>query len=149
MTAVYERGTAFRIGFDRTNANGYVMFGNLAWQSLEAGKEYSITLQFDDEPSWQGTATAVHIGADSAVFLAAPFNKPSIMVEFMRKQALKIFYRGNLVTSLSLRGSYAAIQELLNCQSAVNEAMGSPSPQPKDPFASSRPANSKPDPFSD
>src|SRR5262249_49908075 len=57
MTASFTRGTAFRIGIDQKNLNGYVLFGNTAWKSLEVGKTYEVAFQFDTESPWKGIAS--------------------------------------------------------------------------------------------
>ncbi len=44
LVNVYQGGTVFRIGFDRTNGGGYLMLGNPNWRSIEVGKEYDLEL---------------------------------------------------------------------------------------------------------
>jgi len=76
MLASYTRGTVVRIGIDQQNLNGYIVIGNEAWRSLEAGKQYGLSLQFDNDTPWRGNATARSIGGDRPIFLYLPFSKP-------------------------------------------------------------------------
>jgi hypothetical protein len=146
MFSSYTRGTILRIGIDNTdNKNGYVMIGNEAWQSLEVGKEYKLTFQFNDEAPWAGTFRATSMG--DVTVLVNYFNKPEFLREVGAKQKLTILYDDNVVTTLPLTGSYAAVQSLIECQSKVDAAVSS---KPPDPFSSggTRPASrSGPDPF--
>ena len=143
IAAAYETGTVVRVGFDETHSGGYILIGSPEWTSLEIGKDYDLEFQFDNEPPWEGTATAIPMG--EVVLLFLPFHEPSFMSEMQRKHALMITYRGRVVANLTLRGSYAAIQELVNCQLAVEEARAG-SPTPGDPFATS-PRPTRNDPF--
>jgi hypothetical protein len=149
MISSYTRGTYLRIGIDNTNnKNGYVMIGNEAWQSIEAGKEYKLSLEFNDETPWIGTFRAITMGDVTVLF--NPFNKPEFLREVGAKQKLTILYDDKVVTTLPLTGSYAAVQSLIECQSKVDEAAQS---TPSDPFSSgstrpaSRSGGAAPDPF--
>ena len=68
MLASYTRGTVVRIGIDQQNLNGYIVIGNEAWRSLEAGKQYGLSLQFDNDAPWRGNATARSIGGGRPIF---------------------------------------------------------------------------------
>jgi hypothetical protein len=76
--------------------------------------------------------------------LHVPFDKSDFLLEFARKQVLRIWYSDRIVATLPLRGSHAAVMELLSCQSNVNAAMGG---APSDPFASSGGQGRGSDPF--
>jgi hypothetical protein len=128
----YTQGTVVRIGFDQNNRNGYIMVGNEAWHSLQVGGRYELVLRFDNAAPWRGRATARRIGSGSMVFLYLSFDSPRFLVEWARRVNLRIFYAGNLVTTLPLRGTNAATQELLRCQRAADDArIDAP---PADPF---------------
>ena len=51
----FERGTILRIGLDKTaTGGGYIIIGNDDWKSIEVGKDYKISIKFDDELPWVG-----------------------------------------------------------------------------------------------
>jgi hypothetical protein len=56
MLASYTRGDYLRVGFDNENKNGYLMLANEAWHSVELGKEYHLSFEFDGESPWSGTS---------------------------------------------------------------------------------------------
>jgi hypothetical protein len=133
MLSSYTRGTYLRIGINNTAKNGYVMIGNEAWQSIEVGKEYKLSLEFDGETPWAGTFRATSMGDVTVLFNS--FDKPEFLREVAAKQKLTIYYDDKVVTTLPLTGSYAAVQSLIECQSKVDEAASS---APSDPFSSGR-----------
>jgi hypothetical protein len=130
----YTRGTVLRIGIDQQNGNGYVMVGNEAWRSLQIGNQYPLSLRFDNESPWRGKATARRIGSGDMVFLYLSFSRSRFLVELARKMNLTIFYNGDVVTQLPLRGTNAAVQEMLRCQQAADVARRNNRPS-GDPFA--------------
>ena len=66
-------------------------------------------------------------------------------MEFMRKHSLTIGYQGTVVVTLDLKGSAAAMRELLACQDIVEaEAKTAPPAPRKDPFED---VSSPKDPF--
>ena len=140
----YTQGTVLRIGFDQQNRNGYILVGNEAWRSLQIGGRYELVLRFDNAAPWRGRATARRIGTGSMVFLYLSFDSPRFLTELARRVNLTIFYAGNVVTTLPLRGTYAATQELLRCQRSADEARVRDRPQ--DPFVGGAQPKSTPDP---
>jgi hypothetical protein len=132
----YTRGTALRIGIDQRNGNGYVMVGNEAWRSLQVGNQYDLALRFDGASPWRGRATARRIGNGDMVFLYLSFDRARFLVELARRNNMTIYYQGDVVTTLPLRGTYAAVQEMINCQRAADIARKTNRPQ-GDPFAGS------------
>jgi hypothetical protein len=139
----YDTGTVLRIGFDKLMNKGYILFANQAWSSLEPGKQYDLRLVFGHAKPWDGPATAVNFGGVTALWLN--FTDVDVAVEFMQKQGVEIWYGGRMVDFLSLKGSFAAFAEVLNCQEAMN-AQPSPSAPSTDPFSGQ--ASQASDPFS-
>jgi hypothetical protein len=135
LVGSYTRGTVLRIGIDQQNGNGYVMVGNEAWRSLQVGNQYDLALRFDNNSPWRGRATARRIGNGDMVFLYLSFDRARFLVELARRLNMTIYYQGDVVTSLPLRGTNAAVQEMLNCQRAADAARKN-RPQ-GDPFAGS------------
>lgn len=152
LYAIYEGGTAVRIGFDVGRDSAYLMLGDIDWESIEVGKDYNITMQFDDEVPWEVKATAIRMGYP---FLMAYTKQWDFFKEFGRKHYLSVKYKKQEIALLKLNGSAAAVKELLNCQTAVTDVRknikkdpfsGSGSVRTKDPFK--QPENNKSkDPF--
>jgi hypothetical protein len=136
LVGSYTRGTVLRIGIDQQNGNGYVMVGNEAWRSLQVGNRYDLALRFDSASPWRGRATARRIGSGSMVFLYLSFDRARFLVELARRLNMTIYYQGEVVTQLPLRGTNAAVQEMLNCQRAADIARKNARP-PGDPFSGS------------
>lgn len=132
----YARGTVLRIGIDQQNGRGYVMVGNEAWRSLQVGNQYDLAIRFDNASPWRGRATARQIGSGGTVFLYLSFDRARFLVELARRLNMTIYYQGDAVTTLPLRGTNAAVQEMLNCQRAADIARKGGRP-PGDPFAGS------------
>src|SRR5688572_1550338 len=116
------------------------MFGNEVWRSLQVGNQYDLALRFDNTSPWRGRATARRIGSGNMVFLYLSFDRARFLVELARRQNMTIFYQGDVVTTLPLRGTNAAVQEMLNCQRVADIARKNERPQ-GDPFAGSGPAS--------
>jgi hypothetical protein len=139
LVGSYTQGTILRIGIDQQSGNGYVMVGNEVWRSLQVGNQYDLALRFDTTSPWRGRATARRIGSGSMVFLYLSFDRARFLVELARRLNMTIFYQGDVVTTLPLRGTNAAVQEMLNCQRVADIARKNERPQ-GDPFAGPGPA---------
>src|SRR5207245_5840015 len=107
---------------------------------LEVGKEYRLSLRFDDESPWVGTFTARMLG--DVVVLLNYFDKGNFLKDIAAKRTLTIYYQDREVTTLPLAGSYAAVQALIQCQNAIDARGNAP-----DPF-DINPARRNSDPFS-
>lgn len=147
----YRDGTILRLGFDFTTDQRsiYIGFGSESWRSLEIGKDYDIVIQFDQNPIWKATATAVSVGPVN--YLKASTTDTNFIVEFSRKHAVRAWFEGRQITSLTLSGSAAAISEMLDCQKATNSFLSSAPKQPQsppDPFETTPGTKPALDPFS-
>ncbi|MFC4273012.1 hypothetical protein GQF03_07460 [Sneathiella chungangensis] len=142
VLARYETGTFFRLGFNPPVGNAYIMFGSLDWQSLEHGKEYLIKIRFDDEEPWSGYATGTGLSKDLTA-LTLVVDEADFIREFMKKNVIVIEYRGKEISRLSLRGSFAAGMELLQCQTEFDDHKNKK--KKIDPFSNH---SNKKDPFS-
>lgn len=144
LLAGYKGGSVLRIGFDRNRGNAYVMISRESWTSLEPGKEYALEMQFDGKPRWQARATAIRLGGRGIPMLYVPFTDSDFIGEFMRSHGLRIWYRGEQISNLSLRGSYEAAQEMVNCQAQIETVRQG---QKSDPFAAGSRGSTRNDPF--
>jgi hypothetical protein len=112
MAAPYLDGSVLRVGFDRVHPRGYIMVINDKWQSLEVGKEYPISLQFDQDSPWGGTALATTLQGGNPVVLELSFQQPAFLLDLARKQALYVTYASKPVTSFRLTDSAAAVASI-------------------------------------
>ena len=146
LMAVFETGTAVRIGINRDSHNGYLMLMNEKWRSLEVGKEYPISVKFDDETPWTVKSRAISMGDTPA--LTGNFSDGTFLSEFARKRFVELYYNNKMVGRLSLRGSAPATLELIECQrradAAKLEARSGPSGDPFDEAPNRRTANDDP-----
>ena len=130
----YDDGSVIRLGFNPETKTIYFVLGNDAWQSLEVGKKYRITFEFDGVDRYDGELMGTTIGDGKTVFL----NHNNVSVQFtqafMQRNAMRVYYRGSRIASLSLANTYAAIGEVLKCQGEVNRSNGGQNVS--DPFRS-------------
>lgn len=141
----FEDFTILRVGFlgAAYNAPAYVAVGNENWKSLEAGKDYELVIQMDRREPWRAEASVLK--DEKIPFLIAEAGEVEFFREFMRKHSLTISYKGNVVVSLDLKGSAAAMQEMLRCQETLDDnAKDAPAALKKDPFEG---VSSPKDPF--
>lgn len=138
----YETGTILRIGFDRLHPGGYIMIANQRWNSLEIGKEYDLKLVFGRAVPWNGVGTAIDMHGQTALLLH--FDQADLIADFMQKQSVQLWYADRQVDHLSLSGSFAAFNEVIRCQQAM-DGMPAQNGPADDPFSEhAKPVN---DPF--
>ena len=153
MYGSWEGGDVVRMGIDRNQKTGYLFVGNSDWRSLEVGKEYGLTFQFDGETPWRGMFAGKKMGKATVLVIHVD---AKFMYDFAAKQALIISYDDRIVTRLKLTGSSAAMQSVVQCQDKVDSVVAGrtdPFARQTDPFAKhgaeQPPLNRKPDdPFS-
>ena len=141
---IYEDGTVVRIGVDVTDKRIYLLFLNDAWKSLEVGKIYPVRIVFDGVSAYNGEMKGHRLEGGTIVLshrnLSSEFVK-----DFMQRNGMRIHYQGSSIANLSLRNTYAALGEVLNCQKEIG--FGSNSPRNSDPFSSSSGTRPNRDPF--
>jgi hypothetical protein len=135
IMAEYEQGSVLRIGFDPSSDGAYLLITNERWRSIEQGKEYTLVLQFDDKDPWEASAQGFKFENSPYPFLYTPFSEAGFFKEFMRSHELTIEYRRERIASLSLRGSFAATREMVNCQRQIDETRSTRQTRRNDPFA--------------
>ena len=141
---IYDGGTALRLGFDPDEGGAYLMIGNGKWASIEDGKDYDIEIRMDRDSPWRATATGVDF--DGLPLLMASTDEPNFVIDFMKKNTLQVRYQNQTIATLSLKGTYAAVAEMLKCQDYV-DAHGVAGRAPfADPFANGS-RSSVSDPF--
>lgn len=146
IATTFEDFTVLRLGFVRVdrNVSAYIAVANEQWKSLEEGKDYKLVIQMDGREPWHAEASVMRIGG-KVPFLIAEASEAEFFREFMRKHSLTISYKGTVVVTLDLKGSAAAMRELLTCQETFEaEAKRVPDAPKKDPFEG---VSSQKDPF--
>lgn len=146
LYAQYEGGTQFRFGFDMGLGNAYFLIGNGNWKSLEEGKTYTLVFQFDNRPRWTGEGRGYLVG-ENLVGLVGTVSDGEFFSELARSHVLTATYKGREIARLNLKGSYAAVKELLNCQAEMRAARAVGKQPRKDPFAPDRATENTRDPF--
>lgn len=137
IIAEYEGSTVLRLGFNPSDRNAYILISNDNWESIEVGKDYLIEIEFDTAGPWEVSASGWSLaGQDQGGILLAMFDNTDFIKEFVRKHEMIIRYQGQEIERLTLKGSRAAVSEMIRCQEAMNNYNGS------------RPANNNRDPFS-
>lgn len=140
--SVFEGNTVFRVGINRVKNNLYFMLADDDWRSLESGKVYDLSIEFDNEGAWQVPARGTRLN-EQAVALVGQTSESLFIVEFMERHVMKVRYEGDEIVRLSLDGSYRAVQEMFNCQKQIDayqDDEGDPfDGGPDDPFGSRSP----------
>lgn len=149
ITTIYEDNTVFRVGFQKPGSSAavYIAVGNMNWASIESGKDYDLTIQIDNGTSWNSPASGFRFG--NLPSLIVNTNQIDFLDQFMRKHSLQVYFNGQRILNLSLRGSNAALQEMGQCQNAVDSYLGKnrPSARKADPFADGNVSPAAKDPF--
>lgn len=136
----YDDGTVARIGVNVGQKSVYLLFLNDAWKSLEVGKLYPVRIVFDGVSTYDGDMKGHQLAGGSLV-LAHNNLSTEFVRDFMQRNAMHIYYHGNRIAALSLRNTYAAVAEVINCQKEIGVG-----PRDSDPFSSSG-AGPNRDPF--
>lgn len=147
MTAAYEAGTYLRVQFNPSSDNFQFIIGDEAWNSIEAGKLYNIGIAFGSRSPWTGDAEGGRLGELPTLTVDVGFEKDkaaAFIDEFRRMTSVAVTYESKEIARLTLSGTNAAMEEVINCQSAVNEAGASASTDGEDPFNSGKTTDSDP-----
>jgi hypothetical protein len=141
--ALFEEDTAFFIGFDSTGGELSldVTLMDERWGSIDAGKDYSITVKFGDESPWTLDMAGVQIDEFPGlnILIDSSSDQADLFVdEFQRETSMTWSFSGSQLGRYTLRGSRRAFDEVIACQRSYFEALENTS----DPFSNSD------DPFS-
>ena len=121
--AIFDGNTLVRIGFDPSSSDYYLILGDDDWKSIEAGKEYDLTLTLGRRTPWDAPADGISLGDGTALMVTS--TDTNFLEEFSSQQNIKVEYNDDVIANLDLSGSAAAINEMINCQSAVDAAASS------------------------
>ncbi len=113
INAEFEDGSDVRIGFDAESGGGYLLAQNDAWQGIEEGKTYPITLDVDGA-TYDGEAVGIMIddkpGADIA------FDSIDFLMDVATKHTLTLINENGPVMAIDLTDSFAALEQAIACQ---------------------------------
>ena len=113
IQAEFQDGSLVRIGFDRNTDQGYVTAFNDNWGDIQAGTEYPITYDIDNQ-TYEGTATGIILngvpGAD------VYFEDYDFVIDIALKHTMTLSHDGAEVMSIDLTGTHAALEGALECQ---------------------------------
>ena len=144
----FEDGSALRFGFSNLDDDlpFYIALIKEDWASIEDGKDYEVTLQFDKAQPWSATATGMHMGDFPGLLVGT--DQSDFLTELARKKKVSWWYQDTLLGTYSLSGTFAATQAIAACQQLV-EQNGAPAPKstPDDPFKGGKPKADPKDPF--
>lgn len=121
MYTIFAGDASARIGFDLQAGNIYLLLADLDWTSIAADQSYDIELQMGNRPSWTAAASGGRMGDVPTLMLTS--TDSAFMEEFASQSSIKVWYKKNEIMHLSLKGSMAAMNEVLKCQDAVNAAL--------------------------
>lgn len=123
MYSTFDGGSVLRAGFNVDGDSMYILVGNRNWMSLEEGKLYPIEIQFGNRPPWTGDASVfIWSDGDRALNLTVPFTNNianNFVRELQQTQNVIVRYQGRQIMNLSLKGSFAAMAEVMNCQETM------------------------------
>lgn len=138
---IYEGNTVLRIGVNKLSGGMYAMIGDSDWKSLEVGKTYPIKLYFGNQTPWSGNAEALSFNGIPVLMLNITSKDQAVqfLTEFMGELSVKVIFKNKSIAHLSLKGTYKAGTELLECQKVFNEVE-----EKDDPFESPEAPNKKP-----
>ncbi|MCF1709135.1 hypothetical protein L0V05_09935 [Tabrizicola sp. J26] len=148
MTAAYEAGTYLRVQFNPSADTFQFIIGDEAWNSIEQGKLYTVGIAFGNRDPWTGDAEGGRLGELPTLTVDVGFEKnkaATFIDEFRRMTSVAVTYENKEIARLTLSGTNAAMQEVINCQTEVNEAGAAAPAQAEDPFNSG--ASTDSDPF--
>jgi len=146
--ALFEEDTAFFIGFDNSGDSLLldVTLLDERWNSIQDGKEYSVSLHFGNESPWTLEMDGVQMDDFPGlnIMIDAGSDEADLFVdEFQSETKMEWYFGNNLLGRYTLRGSRRAFNEVIACQRSYFEALETQS----DPFATS--GSKKKDPFAD
>lgn len=121
MISEFEDNSVVRIGIDMTTGDGYILSANPAWQGIEEGQTYPVTIAVDDA-TFDGVATGYPI--DGLPGANVDFDNPDFLAGLVNAESLTLTHEGTDVMSLDITGSADAVAKLIECQDAQNAASG-------------------------
>ena len=115
INAVFEDGSDVRIGFENEGNSGYLLAMNEAWDGIEEGTEYPITIDVDGS-TYEGQGTGIYINDLPGVDIS--FDTADFLLDVATKQTLTLSNDSGPVMSIDLTDSHTALEAAIACQEA-------------------------------
>ncbi len=115
INAAFEDGSDVRIGFENDGDSGYLLAMNSAWEGIEDGTVYPISLDVDGSV-YEGEGTGIHI--DDLPGVDISFDTADFLLDVATKQTLTLLNDEGPVMSIDLADSHAALEAAIACQEA-------------------------------
>ncbi len=115
INAEFEDGSDVRIGFENNGESGYLMAMNKAWEGIEDGTEYPITIDVDGS-AYEGSGTGLHLDGLPGVDIS--FDTVDFLMDVALKQTLTLSNEEGEVMSIDLADSHSALEAAIACQEA-------------------------------
>jgi hypothetical protein len=108
-------GSLFRIGFREKGKKGYLATFNPAWREFKIAHEYPVTYILDGD-MYEGKAWGIEEGGVRGAEVR--FDEVAFLIDLAKRYTLTINSKGMEVVEIDLKGSDAALKEVLVCQAA-------------------------------
>jgi clan AA aspartic protease (TIGR02281 family) len=114
----YPRGMRMMFGWSRKRSGVWIGFGHADWKDkVEKDKQYDIVM-VTDGTRWNPTIYWGFPNAKTGAFLSDKTFSPEFLAAMARGNMVEFWYANDWLAKLPLDGSAAAIQALLQCQTA-------------------------------
>lgn len=127
--ATYQDQTTVWFGFEPGH-EGFFALSNPKWKAIEAGKGYTLQLYPHGKGRWTGSFVGGVFSGDKS--LLSRELKADFMIDIARATGIDVRLDGKSITRLSLSGSMAALDSLLECHDSIGTlaARGEERPTP-------------------
>jgi hypothetical protein len=113
INAVFEDGSDVRIGFAPDTGFGYILAMNSAWDGIEEGVSYPISMDVDGTV-YEGEGKGIFINDLPGVDIE--FDSADFLMDVATKQTLTLSNESGPVMSIDLTDSLMALDSAIACQ---------------------------------
>lgn len=133
LVGTFASGTMVSFGADRRPGDGagYLVVANPAWKGFAEGGTYPLTMRYDAQKPWRGTAKASIL--DGTTALTVRFTDAAFARQFTSGRALAVDYGRTHLARLDLGTSRDAIRSMIACQGEVDSLVRDMDDQDADP----------------
>jgi hypothetical protein len=110
----YSDGTYFRMGFIHKGKKAYIATFSPAWAQIDHNKKFPVEIALDAD-TFEGTAHRVKLNGVHGAKIK--FDNPEFLTDIANKNKMTISTNGTQVVSIGLKGSKAALEQTIVCQS--------------------------------
>ena len=112
-----QGGSVLELGFEGMGI--YMAVGNPAWQTLQLGRAYYLSIEFRHQSPWLVSANVLTARSEENELVFRLDEKPAFQVlrQFTTEPSVVFYYKGRVVTSVPLGGSREAAKAMSTCES--------------------------------